>query len=191
MCGKNGYRQLTVKGRSGSPPRVREKLQLLIHWFVNTRITPACAGKTITPLTNRFSLWDHPRVCGKNPLFLLSLGKLPGSPPRVREKLQSAMQRMAQAGITPACAGKTLCQPCKHSCTRDHPRVCGKNVCCFQPCVRRRGSPPRVREKLTFLASFVFAFGITPACAGKTYEYINHYNFVWDHPRVCGKNPIV
>ena len=69
VCGKNLV-HLQLQGSSpGSPPRVREKLKLLLWLRFRCRITPACAGKTFEL---RFCLsfyGDHPRVCGKNCYF--------------------------------------------------------------------------------------------------------------------------
>ena len=50
----------------GSPPRVRGKLANLDKSYNTFRITPACAGKTLTITINNNLLKDHPRVCGEN-----------------------------------------------------------------------------------------------------------------------------
>ena len=50
---------------------------------------------------------DHPRVCGKNHFLSLFFYFTEGSPPRVREKLESIGKAAGSIGITPACAGKT------------------------------------------------------------------------------------
>ena len=50
------------------------------------------------------------------------------------------------------------------------------------------GSPPRVREKHYLSARDSVWNGITPACAGKTFQHCQQFYLVWDHPRVCGKN---
>mgnify|MGYP007100809490 CR=1 FL=1 len=38
----------------------------MFSWDSYTRITPACAGKTIKRIQASVFAWDHPRVCGKN-----------------------------------------------------------------------------------------------------------------------------
>ena len=174
----------------GSPPRVREKPLPDIKTLARNGITPACAGKTIFYEMEMRESWDHPRVCGKNMLWLLIVFLIMGSPPRVREKLEKLEARAAMAGITPACAGKTphlnnallLCQ--------DHPRVCGKNISLSSPRIFSVGSPPRVREKLTGIDATQVTTRITPACAGKTRNLKPSRLRTWDHPRVCGKNSI-
>ena len=50
-------------------------------------------------------------------------------------------------GITPACAGKTVIDFVSDSQSKDHPRVCGKNLSNFASFFDVVGSPPRVREK--------------------------------------------
>ena len=91
---------------------------------------------------------DHPRVCGENiPIIIEAL-------PQIR--------------ITPAYAGKTFNELIGKVQNADHPRVCGENLdeLCKKRC--RRGSPPRMRGKLSDLRSSCYSPGITPAYAGKT-----------------------
>ena len=128
MCGKNFEMQLGVSAGMGSPPRVREKLELCRHLAESVGITPACAGKTgnLTQTTDVGQ--DHPRVCGKNLQTLLSTAGNSGSPPRVREKLDSPRTSIVCTRITPACAGKTMSRSFSIMTSRDHPRVCGKNT---------------------------------------------------------------
>ena len=73
----------------------------------------------------------------------------------------------------------------------DHPRVCGKNELVQELVIGWPGSPPRVREKQIKLMEGILVRRITPACAGKTEVGSDFLAFVWDHPRVCGKNPVV
>ena len=148
MCGKNSdiYRQLC--NDLGSPPRVREKLQRLYFFKSALGITPACAGKTFPLSRYQIHGQDHPRVCGKNKIRDVCFKILPGSPPRVREKLESIGKAAGSIGITPACAGKTFPEYPALLVTWDHPRVCGKNQTSINANTALVGSPPRVREKL-------------------------------------------
>ena len=130
MCGKNVRLMSWVSNKLGSPPRVREKLHVLGERLSCIRITPACAGKTLYSVTSNSLARDHPRVCGKNHNLARLCLFFVGSPPRVREK--------------PELIGRPI------SLSGDHPRVCGKN---FEKIKRRLGID-----------------GITPACAGKTFE---------------------
>ena len=107
VCGKNVFVAIFYPFAAGSPPRVREKLHGEIKQAVNSRITPACAGKTYYKLHAQHPSQDHPRVCGKNSTSVAQATLSVGSPPRVREKLGTAQAEANYFGITPACAGKT------------------------------------------------------------------------------------
>ena len=91
----------------GSPPRVREKPDREGERIAYSRITPACARKIESSLLQSKFDWDHPRVCGKNDVERDGLQDTPGSPPRVREKLETTTDTQETEGITPASAGKT------------------------------------------------------------------------------------
>ena len=91
----------------GSPPRARGKLVVAALLWVCQRITPACAGKTTTPMQSRSSLRDHPRVRGENSSIRTASSCIRGSPPRARGKPSGKPDGKQRPGITPACAGKT------------------------------------------------------------------------------------
>ena len=71
-------------------------------------------------------------------------------------------------GITPADAGKTFTEVRRHHDFRDHPRGCGENAVERKNGARLRGSPPRMRGKLSSSARLSITVWITPADAGKT-----------------------
>ena len=147
MCGKNYKRLKTCMYHLGSPPHVREKPRVVRKDWKQTRITPACAGKTRSRISPSFKERDHPRMCGKNSPFIVPKTTFPGSPPHVREKLDQLNLAVSFNGITPACAGKTQMQINRHNSFRDHPRMCGKNVLTSLESTGVPGSPPHVREK--------------------------------------------
>ena len=147
MCGKNLTRIVAPSSSTGSPPRVLEKLIVLITEKKPVGITPACAGKTNFKDIFLFNGWDHPRVCGKNLLTRRTRNSCPGSPPRVREKHMRKVCALNNNRITPACAGKTAGNQLAKVHGWDHPRVCGKNLLSSSLFLTRVGSPPRVREK--------------------------------------------
>ena len=188
MCGKNLVNLLLVLKVLGSPPRVREKLDVMKDIAAQVRITPACAGKTDKVKFTIQCKKDHPRVCGKNEVRAVKFSYVVGSPPRVREKLRPDGQIFFIEGITPACAGKTSFKRPMNVLDRDHPRVCGKNFLTKWLSTATVGSPPRVREKPVYLEQDQKYLRITPACAGKTSLPVIRYNIARDHPRVCGKN---
>ena len=127
MCGKDSFTLLIALSIQGSPPHVREGLLIDNFFFLSTRITPACAGRTFV-ICYRFCLVkDHPRMCGKdqdpNPCVTLT----PGSPPHVREELEGTKIPLNWLGITPARAGRTRLLDLLYKIVEDHPRSRGKD----------------------------------------------------------------
>ena len=90
------------------------------------RITPACAGKSLSVSVVVHSVKDHPRVCGEKSPVLIGRGSLRGSPPRVRGKVPPRDGFGLILRITPACAGKRRLLQKGGITNEDHPRVCGE-----------------------------------------------------------------
>ena len=111
----------------GSPPRVREPLDILEDREVSVGITPACAGTTVGSTRSNSMMRDHPRVCGNHLSSNHLLPAYAGSPPRVREPPPPAADVAAAARITPACAGTTTTETKDNPNYEDHPRVCGNH----------------------------------------------------------------
>ena len=107
-------------------------------------------------------------MCGENDARVMSCSEFVGSPPRVRGKQSENIAQKRNMRITPACAGKTVNGFRHLLLPKDHPRVCGENICRGDRERNRTGSPPRVRGKLLEKRRSIAAGGITPACAGKT-----------------------
>ena len=173
VCGENKSAKSTKLPISGSPPRVRGKLQRAPVLNLFHRITPACAGKTADSIGHTYTAEDHPRVCGENGRQNSSRPCLPGSPPRVRGKHARYRAPNRPCRITPACAGKTAGRAVTDSEGEDHPRVCGENICPSDIAPVSSKSPPRVRGKHSHEAEIIEAKRITPACAGKTQDNRN------------------
>ena len=133
----------------------------------------------------------HPRVCGENTWPDRPRTSSDGSPPRVRGKRVSDVDRVRDPRLTPACAGKTV--ECFHcgSFVGAHPRVCGENVGCKHNPIETTGSPPRVRGKPARRVGRQPPSGLTPACAGKTSVRGTREESTGAHPRVCGENRIL
>ena len=110
------------------------------------------------------------------------------SPPRVREGRRTQRRSPPAAGITPACAGRTSKATKARRDTRDHPRVCGKDLKKRIPPLFCPGSPPRVREGHGLERANYEGVRITPACAGRTTPARHMHGLLRDHPRVCGKD---
>ena len=174
----------------GSPPRMRGKATLSCFWQLLRGITPAYAGKRLSPTAPGWGRKDHPRVCGEKACTdRPRIGDI-GSPPRVRGKAKNCGSSCTINGITPACAGKSAAPRGQCKRQRDHPRVCGEK---YEPETgpwRCLGSPPRVRGKEHCPESKFRPGRITPACAGKSRYAAEVCTHVWDHPRVCGEKCI-
>ena len=187
MCGEKKFCTPLLACISGSPPRVRGKVNEFDLGDDAERITPACAGKSAGHRASAAYSEDHPRVCGEksnNPLHHLSDK---GSPPRVRGKVNLSTANPTVPRITPACAGKSP-KPARTSChSKDHPRVCGEKAENRGAGGWMRGSPPRVRGKGVSLSEAVEKLRITPACAGKSWTLRSKLIQFKDHPRVCGE----
>ena len=147
MCGENVSSIFLKNATMGSPPHVRGKRTGLKQRRDDTGITPACAGKTSCLSSSSTYVEDHPRMCGENFPCDTSVITSGGSPPHVRGKLTSGTHGTTASGITPACAGKTCPgRDCKVR-QRDHPRMCGENMCADFQTRKAAGSPPHVRGK--------------------------------------------
>ena len=90
-------------------------------------------------------------------------------------------------GITPAYAGKSGMNFPRRLLLRDHPRVCGEKYSFAVLMVCMAGSPPRMRGKEGELAYLNDSSGITPAYAGKSFNFGLYVDAFRDHPRVCGE----
>ena len=130
---------------------------------------------------------DHPRVCGEKSVVQASVSSPQGSPPRMRGKAGPEGQHHQPAGITPACAGKSMGALIADAAERDHPRVCGEKMVSMIPHRRSRGSPPRMRGKELRVETCFSHDGITPAYAGKRVAGGFRPGTTQDHPRVCGE----
>ena len=111
-----------------------------------------------------------------------------GSPPRVRGKAVLRVALCIGVGITPACAGKSFSLIHFLTICQDHPRVCGEKRRDALDYYYPQGSPPRVRGKAWLPDAPSLWFGITPACAGKSFpEQRGGHSGQGSPPRVRGK----
>ena len=90
-----------------------------------------------------------------------------GSPPRGRGKVIDSIGIRANAGITPAWAGKSDCCRTAAHPEGDHPRVGGEKIVISVFRLNGWGSPPRGRGKAIMPGTCSSSYGITPAWAGK------------------------
>ena len=111
--------------------------------------------------------FGKPRICGEKSFVYASLLSMLGSPPHMRGKVDRQLDVGVHAGITPACAGKSVWQRLPLAQARDHPRVCGEKNQSVENGWTGVGSPPRMRGKAA-------AVDITSTLTR-------------DHPRACGE----
>ena len=86
LCGeKFRHARWNASGR-GSPPPMRGKAFSINCRKLDTRITPAYAGKSFSAEYAPHSCRDHPRLCGEKSLISSSCSCALGSPPPMRGK---------------------------------------------------------------------------------------------------------
>ena len=84
VCGEQLFWQQVLRGSSGSSPRVRGTVVLVVFNLGFSRFIPACAGNSTAFRVNTVLQAVHPRVCGEQ-LGASSRSLLcAGSSPRVR-----------------------------------------------------------------------------------------------------------
>ena len=97
-----------------------------------SRLIPACAGKTWSRFPSPKTRSAHPRVCGENVNWNIVMDFASGSSPRVRGKLHRVHVKYLTKRLIPACAGKTRTTLAELPLLWAHPRVCGENG--LNPC---------------------------------------------------------
>ena len=86
VCGENQPGGLSLSQRPGSSPRVRGKRRASATVAHDSRLIPACAGKTPQHKSKPIPTGAHPRVCGENEHAAFLSCWVVGSSPRVRGK---------------------------------------------------------------------------------------------------------
>ena len=116
-----------------------------------------------------------------------SVSPFSGSPPPMRGKVPDRGVNRFQIGITPAYAGKSHGTASRCGSRQDHPRLCGEKNKHHTAAVGIAGSPPPMRGKGCNYIIRLFAYGITPAYAGKSASTRSAGRCTQDHPRLCGE----
>ena len=146
---------------------MRGKVKFKTDLFSFSRITPAYAGKRKWRLGTLSCTEDHPRLCGEKTPTMRNRPVGIGSPPPMRGKGCFSKVCYISIRITPAYAGKRMLTVKKNTLTEDHPRLCGEKATRQQRKVKKIGSPPPMR--------------------GKVSQYKNMKQMCKDHPRLCGE----
>ena len=116
VCGEKLDYSVYRTPDTGSPPRMRGKVEQLVTAGFTTGITPAYAGKRPISSIRWCGSWDHPRVCGEKDRYHPSDGAVRGSPPRMRGKVVNIEIFRESIRITPAYAGKSQSYKKTSSC---------------------------------------------------------------------------
>ena len=124
--GEKYYDSLFFEFCWGSPPHTRGKVLPELLYPLCPGITPAHAGKRITPEAMERHRQDHPRTRGEKSRPLARHLQVLGSPPHTRGKEQINLVNANKTRITPAHAGKSCRTPSKCGYSRDHPRTRGE-----------------------------------------------------------------
>ena len=128
-----------------------------------------------------------PRMRGEYPSLSVTCRLTLGSPPHTRgvSFLLSTSSRPLR--ITPACAGNTYNIAGFDVSYRDHPRLRGEYDTALTQKCNEMGSPPLARGIHGCIERRGHAHGITPACAGNTYNIAGFDVSYRDHPRLRGE----
>ena len=186
MCGADWNRCRSGCFVDGSPPRVRSRHPVAGECGRPAGITSACAEQTTRRPSCRSWAEDHLRVCGADGECVAVLDEMPGSPPRVRSRLDFSHVQVPSFGITSACAEQTHAYGRAACRRRDHLRVCGADLSVSFSFWSVLGSPPRVRSRLMGAGLARLPHGITSACAEQTMTTRKSWVCSRDHLRVCG-----
>ena len=107
MRGEDSFRDSLTDTPAGSPPHARGRLDPPSLFSSDDGITPACAGKTRIEFDVAGVHADHPRMRGEDTSATRTKYPENGSPPHARGRRHRLGDEIVNAGITPACAGKT------------------------------------------------------------------------------------
>ena len=152
-----------------------------------TRITPACAGSTLPRRYVSVLARDHPRLRGEYGIFQKFHSMQHSSPPLARGVRRTPEREHHPVRITPACAGSTCRLLRRGKINWDHPRLRGEYRLSSLKLSPRLGSPPLARGVLTLPCEVSAPKGITPACAGSTWQILHIHKLHQDHPRLRGE----
>ena len=171
----------------GSPPPARGEVWNTCPQGQPCGITPACAGRRLDRFVSFIKSRDHPRLRGEKMNWDYAEPGALGSPPPARGEDGKDFLYKCRTGITPACAGRSffgfyLVRP-----TKDHPRLRGEK-CLFSIILFvMAGSPPPARGEVPICLLRCRTWGITPACAGRSFSQDEFHEAREDHPRLRGE----
>ena len=167
-----------------------EDASLRAAWSPKRGSPPHARGRRIELDVAGVHRLDHPRMRGEDVFAPFFPPFERGSPPHARGRPTTDMRVLQRAGITPACAGKTVPEKRPQVHLPDHPRMRGEDTRCASCPFSSLGSPPHARGRRRSCQRGFGRCGITPACAGKT-NYDEHIlRKDTDHPRMRGEDTL-
>ena len=172
----------------GSAPRARGTRSRERYHARFIRISPACAGNTPKSGAYARSPTDQPRVRGEHSPTPPTNRAPNGSAPRARGTLDLGKRIPPDFRISPACAGNTPPTPPPPTPPSDQPRVRGEHAGSPGLGKSYAGSAPRARGTLPNSTMAIFAYRISPACAGNTAYAAAPSTADTDQPRVRGEH---
>mgnify|MGYP007080222108 CR=1 FL=1 len=208
VCGRDLTDQVVAAQNAGSAPRVRERQTSRPRPNTHMRFSPACAGETLMRCHSALTPPVQPRVCGRDLERIGSRVSPVGSAPRVRERRHARASQLRSGGsaprvrerrwatsggmsgrrFSPACAGETPSSCSAPSAYAVQPRVCGRDLIPAVSMPAKRGSAPRVRERLPTSPTISGLRRFSPACAGETDDSEHRRPRSAVQPRVCGRD---
>ena len=171
-----------------SSPLTRGKRHRNLCRWLQDRLIPAHAGKTLEKTLAREPSGAHPRSRGENLIASSSMRHRSGSSPLTRGKPRGLRRSCGQRRLIPAHAGKTRPLVRPDQAVRAHPRSRGENRRTRYRMSSRGGSSPLTRGKRLSSLSLWGPLGLIPAHAGKTHTYWHRVGPRSAHPRSRGEN---
>ena len=129
----------------GSPPLARGTESFPSPCALRRRITPACAGNSLSAPMKSLGAEDHPRLRGEQDSAAAIMRTALGSPPLARGTDHEFDATYQKLGITPACAGNRSRRAVRDKCRGDHPRLRGEQGAWRMDPGDLVGSPPLAR----------------------------------------------
>ena len=180
----------TAEAKTGSSPRVRGTVLLMVRRSASLRFIPACAGNSASDGASLGQFAVHPRVCGEQLLENCHIGAKSGSSPRVRGTVARKLSHWGKIRFIPACAGNRLSKEHRLGDVPVHPRVCGEQASGLSQHRATCGSSPRVRGTDRKIGGSKLSRRFIPACAGNSGCISCYQPLVTVHPRVCGEQDV-
>ena len=168
VCGEHYIRMASICSTSGSSPRMRGTLLVVVRFAEIERFIPAYAGNTRDKAW-RYSLSAvHPRVCGEHARKIKRKARRMGSSPRMRGTLHFFYDFGKLTRFIPAYAGNTSIPSFAQRFAAVHPRVCGEHPVSDIAAGEIDGSSPRMRGTRAEPQEHRPAVRFIPAYAGNT-----------------------